>query len=78
MLELARTLQRVSREPVWDRTGLTGRYNFDFEYARDASVDTGAPFLGTALEESLGLRLEKGKGPKQVLVIDRLEAPSEN
>jgi uncharacterized protein (TIGR03435 family) len=31
-----------------------------------------------AVQEELGLKLEKGKGPVEVLVMDHLEKPSEN
>ncbi len=36
------------------------------------------PSLFTALEEQLGLKVESRKEPVKVLVIDRLERPSEN
>ena len=37
-----------------------------------------APSLFTALEQQLGLRIEKTKGPHEFLVIDHVEKPSEN
>jgi uncharacterized protein (TIGR03435 family) len=73
MLQLAETLQRLLGQPVWDHTGLAGNYHFAFRYARDDASDTGAPTLATALKESLGLQLEKQKGPVETLVVDRID-----
>jgi uncharacterized protein (TIGR03435 family) len=43
-----------------------------------ASSDSGAPTLRTALQEQLGLKLEAGKGPVEIIVIDHVERPSDN
>lgn len=81
MAQLAAELQ-TSDAPVWDRTGLTGRYYFAFRYAEGLSAEADAqvsyPQLRTALEETLGLEMKKQKGPVEVLVVDHIEAPSGN
>ncbi|HEX4310094.1 MAG TPA: TIGR03435 family protein [Acidobacteriaceae bacterium] len=74
---------------VIDGTGLTGKYDWDLEWAPvhtagstkgtdGLPVEADPPSLLTALEEQLGLKLEKQKGPVQVVVIDHVEAPSAN
>ena len=87
--EFASVLQRAALEnPVLDRTGLSGRYDFDLEFTPDETVFGGAlgrgtddstkPNLFTAIQQQLGLRLEATKGPVQALVIDHVGRPSEN
>jgi uncharacterized protein (TIGR03435 family) len=89
MAEFASTLQRSALEnPVLDRTGLSGRYDFDLEFTPDETVfggvlgkgtaDSTKPNLFTAVQQQLGLKLEAAKGPVQALVIDHVERPSEN
>jgi uncharacterized protein (TIGR03435 family) len=66
--------------PVLDKTGLTGKYDFTLRWAPlETPADaTDAPSIFTAMQEQLGLRLESGKGPIEILVIDHVEKPSEN
>lgn len=43
-----------------------------------ASANTSGPSLFAAIQEQLGLKLERRKGPVEVLVIDHVEKPSPN
>ena len=80
MSQFAQFLQRVGR-PVIDKTGLTGRYDFDLAFAplgsspADAPSDPARPTIFVALEEQLGLKLQSTKGPLDVIVIDSIERP---
>ena len=58
--------------PVTNGTGLTGRYNFDLQWASEAGANNfRAANIVKALEQQLGLKLESGKGPMEVLVVDQ-------
>jgi uncharacterized protein (TIGR03435 family) len=71
---------------VVDRTGIQGAFDVNLQWtpdnggsANDASLPvTSGPSLFSAVQEQLGLKLESAKAPVKVLVIDRLEMPSEN
>jgi uncharacterized protein (TIGR03435 family) len=66
---------------VIDKSGLTDRYTFRFEFLSpmvSADDDTPLPSLFTALERDLGLKLEPTKASIDVLVIDHIEPPSDN
>lgn len=80
MGDLAGFLRGFVDRPVVDETDLTGKYDFQLNWAREdvpAGADTGAlPGLLTALREQLGLRLESEKDATDTLVIDHLERPS--
>jgi uncharacterized protein (TIGR03435 family) len=64
----ARFILRISR----DQTPIPLPPNANF-----APDPTGPTFL-QALKEQLGLKLEPGTGTVEVIVIDRVEQPSEN
>jgi uncharacterized protein (TIGR03435 family) len=90
MLDFAGELQSWQDRPVVDQTGIQGRYDFSLNWTPDdfqASHFTGVPVpqdsnevpdLFTAIQAQLGLRLESTKGSVDVMVIDRVERPSEN
>ncbi len=69
------------RSPLADHTGLTGTYDLNLLFMpEDRTPDPDqvlAPTLAGALSD-VGLKLEKGKGPVEVLVIDHIERPSDN
>ena len=81
---LAQLLSSRLDRPVLDQTGLTARYDFKLEWIPDDGPDTPSPAnlagssIFTAIQEQLGLRLEVQKGPVEVLVIDRVERPTDN
>jgi uncharacterized protein (TIGR03435 family) len=69
--------------PVLNKTGLTGYFHLHLEFlSTDPRItppdDPPFPSIFTAMEHQLGLKLEAGKGPREFLVVDRLEKPSEN
>jgi uncharacterized protein (TIGR03435 family) len=70
-------LNSVLTQPVLDRTGLTGVYDFQLQWLPESSVGAG-PSIFTAVQEQLGLELKGTKGPVEMLVIDHVERPDEN
>jgi uncharacterized protein (TIGR03435 family) len=64
--------------PVIDKTGITGEYDVALEWSPEQAEASSGPSIFTALEEQFGLRLESGKGPVEILVVDSVEKPSEN
>jgi uncharacterized protein (TIGR03435 family) len=89
MGEFASLLQRaLLYRPVVDKTGLTGRYDFDLDWAPDetqfggevpvAPSDARSPPFFTAIEQELGLRIEATHGVVQALVVDTAQRPTPN
>ena len=77
--DLASMLQFPLGLPVVDESGLKGNFDFDLKYAPMDGTDSTLPSLSTALEEQLGLKLEKANVPVQMLVIDHVDrVPVEN
>ena len=77
--------QRIGTAVI-DKTGLTGEYNFVITFGpdqlqsrADPGLDAAAgPTFIEALRQQLGLKLERQKGPIDILVIDRAERPDPN
>jgi len=80
LFQFCETLQRLLETMVWDQTGLTGNYYFSLRYEREgAPAVTDLPTLFEVLPHDLGLKLEKHKGPVEMLVVDSIEkTPTEN
>lgn len=83
LMELAAEIQSWTDLKVVDRTGLRGDYEAELEFDYKATVsaanaDPGRPSLFTAVQEQLGLRLQRSRETVDVLVIDAIEMPSEN
>jgi uncharacterized protein (TIGR03435 family) len=80
MERLVYALSGRLRAPVLDRTGLTGPFDYNIVFSReDNPSDTGGPpALTTALQEEMGLRLEKTKSQVEMIVVDHVEKPSAN
>jgi len=72
--------------PIVDRTGLADAFDLWFEWAPQITgtpppgfqPDPTGPSIQAALQEQLGLKLESQTAPVDVMVVDRLEQPSEN
>ena len=93
MQQLAQSLSTAVGRTVVDKTGVAGTFRVHLEYVRDESLPRlgpppdpndpppaaePGPTIFTALQEQLGLKLESGKGPVEMLVIDRVEKPAAN
>jgi len=94
LTEFSQLLTLVLDRPVIDKTGITGKFNIHLEFAPDATTprflpggelgipasavtDPAGASISTAIQQ-LGLRLEPTKGPREFLVIDHVERPTEN
>jgi len=85
---LANLLGGSLGESVIDKTGVTGHFDIKLEWTPtegernytfdDRAIDPGGSSIFTALQEQLGLKLDAEKGPGQVIVVEEIEAASEN
>jgi uncharacterized protein (TIGR03435 family) len=88
MSVLVSSLSDAMQAPVEDKTTLTGLWDSELSYTgqrrRSATLQAvaqdpnEAPALLTAVQEQLGLRLESGRGPVDVVVIESAAQPTEN
>jgi uncharacterized protein (TIGR03435 family) len=89
MRDFVSLLQRAGLDrPVVDKTGLSGKYDFDLDWAPDetqfggdvpvASTEAPAAPLFLAMQDQLGLKLTATRGPVDALVVDKAEQPTAN
>jgi len=82
MSDLVAVIRRYATRDVIDRTGLGGYYRvkliFDPGIELGIEGDRAGLGLSTALREQLGLRLRTAQVVRPVLIVDRLNMPSEN
>ena len=82
MTEVARNITSQAGSFVVDRTGLIGGFDFDLQWTPEPAAGDGrrdildGPSFTTALQEQLGIKLERQRAPIDILVIDRAEQPS--
>jgi len=90
-IELTALVSRLSSEltaPVQDKTGLSGLFNVSLEYLSERTVngrpggldpnstDPMPPPLIGALQQQLGLELDKQIGPMPIVMIDAADRPT--
>jgi bla regulator protein BlaR1 len=86
LIDLLKALESV---PVLDKTGLTGKYDFNIAFSRDPETqmppghslpptNDSEPTIFAAPQDQLGLKLVRIKVPLEEIVIDHIEKPSPN
>jgi len=79
MPELAWRLSGWLQRPVLDQTGLTGSYDFKYQFSGNSPDERPDPvFVLMDSVQAIGLKLEAGRGPVETIVIDKAEKPSTN
>ena len=93
MAQFITQLMQLTGRVVIDRTGLKGGYDIDLKWtpapdqlppgppppgAQLPVIDPNGPSLFAALQEQLGLTLDGERGPVEVVVIDKINQPTEN
>jgi uncharacterized protein (TIGR03435 family) len=72
LAELANFLAFFTGTPVFDKTGITGNYQFDEDWSHATTGRPGDdPNVGFAVAKKLGLKLEAGKQMQKTLVVGR-------
>lgn len=81
---LADFLAGTLSETVVDKSGISGVYNLELRWSaddlnKDGDIVAAAPNLVTALQDTLGLRLQPQKVPVKIIAVDHVERlPTDN
>ncbi len=89
MAMLAQQLGQMLGRTVVDKTELKGGYDIELNFTPEpgaghggpdalAATDNSGPTIYTALQEQLGLKLESQKTATKMLIIEKVDKPSEN
>jgi uncharacterized protein (TIGR03435 family) len=83
MIRMAMVQQYIGTNPVQDKTGLEGKWDFNFKYTLPMGIIGGAPgdatTLQNALEKQVGLKLEEVTTSRPVIVVEKVNrVPSPN
>jgi uncharacterized protein (TIGR03435 family) len=81
LAQLTSPLSRMVDRPVVDHTGVTTAFDITLEWAplrAQSNPDNNLHSIFPAVQEQLGLKLESGKEPVPMLVIQHAELPSAN
>ena len=77
---LASTLQLAMGEEIIDRTGLSGSYDFCVTLPRpgQTEADAGEPSIFTAIQEQLGMKLQREEIIRDGFIVVRVSQPTPN
>jgi len=79
MEELATDLSLILGRPVFDKTALNGSFDLTLTWTpEEVAGDASGPSIYTALQEQLGLKVETGRAPVEMIVVDSAEKPTSN
>jgi bla regulator protein blaR1 len=87
--DFAEVLEALLDEPIIDRTGIKGVFNMTLQWTPDERTPSGGdvgvppvnpetPSLFVAMQEQLGLKLDRQKTAVDVVVIDSAQRPAAN